>query len=55
MLHNQEHFNAEMAALKLYTASAESVRKLDTKFNLLNTRVFECETGLEELRLRKSS
>ena len=53
--YNQEHFNAELAGLKLYTASARSVEKLSTKFDVIDARVYKCEVHIEELQKRKTS
>lgn len=53
--HNQEHFNAELAGLKLYTASAKSVEALAVKFDAMDARVCKCKANIEELQKRRSS
>ncbi len=41
---------AEMEGLKLAVASKESIYRLDTKFDILNERLFEQETELRLIR-----
>ncbi len=53
VLHNQEVANAEIEGIKLTMATSESVRTLDIKFDLLNTRLFHQETEIVKLKCVK--
>ena len=44
--HSLEFANAEIEGLKLTVASSDSVRLLDAKFDILNTRLFQQEAKL---------
>ena len=53
VLHNQEVANAEIEGIKLTMATSESVRTIDAKFDLLNTRLFHQEAELVKLKCVK--
>lgn len=48
--HNQEFSNAKLACIELTTAKAQSLSKLDDKFEALNKRLFAQEAEIQGLK-----
>ena len=51
--HNTEVLNAKVEALTLTTASKDAVARLDAKFEVLNSRLFQQEVEIHQLKAIK--
>lgn len=51
--HNTEVLNAKLDGLTITTASKDAIAKLDSKFDVLNTRLFQQEAEINQLKAVK--
>ena len=51
--HNTEVLNAKLDGLTITTASKDAIAKLDAKFDVLNTRLFQQEAEIHQLKAIK--
>ena len=49
--HNQEFANAKMESIEITTAKADALVKLDSKVEVLNTRLFDQEAEIRTLKV----